>query len=593
MYKVRQYLFFLVAIVSATTFAACSSEEEVSGSEERGVVKTEFTISFPQQMSGTTRMSTTVVQGQASPVFRGISSIELRPFMEAASAVTSSTQLPSPIRLTGGTSYAKSGASGEGDNIIAAANALYSGSNSHLYKDISINIGTRSFMFYGVATDQSVASGVRPNAVNGALTRNTTTPTGTLTDISFSPTQIYTSETEGTQIATYLTDIANATVGDKKMTDIFPNFTTLTAGSWTNVKVIAQAIYTSIKDNQDALSTEIKNKILVAATDDTEGNLTFNKTPYNAFTYPRNIGLPDGAAHVKWIDAENKFTMITTDNLDEDISTLDSYAYPASLYYWGLSDIRTSEASVTYGDDNNWSQILALYPTGAGVVQPNTRSIAIIKPVEYAVGRLDVTVKTKNGASTLQDNANHDITVGTNFPVTGILIGNQRAVDYKFETKTGETKTYTIYDGQIETTNSPRLYPGTNPDYITHTLVLETPTATSAEDANANVPIAIEFENNSDKIIVGKDNLLIYPGTKFYMMGTLKPFNNNVVKYTGTETLIKKAFVQDYVTKANFVVADFKKAYNALPDMRKPSLEIGLSVDLTWKTGITQEIDIE
>lgn len=52
----KQSLLILVAIVSATILAACSSEEEVSGSEERGVVKTEFTISFPQQMSGTTRM---------------------------------------------------------------------------------------------------------------------------------------------------------------------------------------------------------------------------------------------------------------------------------------------------------------------------------------------------------------------------------------------------------------------------------------------------------------------------------------------------------------------------------------------------------
>jgi len=30
-----------------------------------------------------------------------------------------------------------------------------------------------------------------------------------------------------------------------------------------------------------------------------------------------------------------------------------------------------------------------------------------------------------------------------------------------------------------------------------------------------------------------------------------------------------------------------------LPDLRAPQLEIGLSVDLTWETGITQNIEIE
>jgi len=56
---------------------------------------------------------------------------------------------------------------------------------------------------------------------------------------------------------------------------------------------------------------------------------------------------------------------------------------------------------------------------------------------------------------------------------------------------------------------------------------------------------------------------------------------------------IKQAFVQDYVTTANFTVNSFKNAYNMLPDLRAPQLEIGLSVDLTWETGITQEITIE
>ena len=141
--------------------------------------------------------------------------------------------------------------------------------------------------------------------------------------------------------------------------------------------------------------------------------------------------------------------------------------------------------------------------------------------------------------------------------------------------------------------NGATLYPGSNPTATTHTLVLQTVDATKDEDVNANVPIAIEFENAGNQIIVGKGNELIYPGTRFYLLGTLKPNKNTTQKYVGTENFIKKAFVQDYITTANFTVESFKNAYHTLPDLRTPSLEIGLSVDLTWKPGITQGITIE
>lgn len=116
--------------------------------------------------------------------------------------------------------------------------------------------------------------------------------------------------------------------------------------------------------------------------------------------------------------------------------------------------------------------------------------------------------------------------------------------------------------------------------------------ANAEDDANANVKIAVEFLNNSGQTIVGKDNQIIYPNTKFYLVGTLKPYLNENQKFSDG-TLIKQAFVQDYVTNANFKVKSFRSAYNLLPDLRSPKLEIGMSVDLTWQTGITQDITID
>ena len=130
-------------------------------------------------------------------------------------------------------------------------------------------------------------------------------------------------------------------------------------------------------------------------------------------------------------------------------------------------------------------------------------------------------------------------------------------------------------------------------DEVIHTLVFETPAATTADDANAIVKIAVEFQNNSGQLFVGQNGEIIYPGSKFYLVGTFDPWKNTTVKYDGTDDVIKQTFVQDYVTTANLTINNLKKAYNTMPDLRSPKLELGLSVDLTWKRGIEQDIVIE
>ena len=64
----KKYLLFFTALIATTvTFTACSSEEDLAENagqeleQERGVVKTQFTISIPQGTSGTTRMASEMV----------------------------------------------------------------------------------------------------------------------------------------------------------------------------------------------------------------------------------------------------------------------------------------------------------------------------------------------------------------------------------------------------------------------------------------------------------------------------------------------------------------------------------------------------
>ena len=610
--KMKKYLFMLATLFSAAIgFTACSSEEDVAGSEEdRGVVKADFTISFPQQMSGITRQSTEIVQGQTTPVFRGISGIELMPFTAAKSDVSGESTIPSSVNLYAGT-VGKQGASSATANTIDAQYALYTKSNSHLYTDIEIAIGTRAFMFYGKAIDATPATGSNANATNGSLVKSVTPSGTTLNDISFSLTDITTAtvDAQATAIAGYLTNIAKATAGGETMLTYFPNFTNLKAGSYTSMKAVVQAVYTSLYNNTDALSTAIKTAILAGYTPSgasaktitvVENGTTPGKLDFTSeYTYPRNLYLPDGAAHINWNTSTNAFDVVITNDVGLNISAINDYTYPAALYYYGLSNIWAVPAPMSgyYNDDKSWADIVKDYTDRTDeseMVQSTTRSIAIRDEVQYAVGRLDVTVQSNGGTGELADNSgsNTKIQLGTNganFPITGILVGNQKAVKYNFETNTSAAAK-TIYDSQMPT--GATLYPG-SPTVKTHTLVLQTVDANSNDDTNANVPIAIEFENAGNQIIVGKGNELIYPGTRFYLIGTLRPYENETQKYVGTETPIKKAFVQDYITTANFTVESFKNAYHTLPDLRTPSLEIGLSVDLTWKSGITQNITIQ
>ena len=627
MNKMKKYLLMLAVLLAATTsFIACSSDEDLvaeeGSQEEQGVVKTEFTISFPRQMSGITRQSINIVQGQTSPVFRGLQNIELRPFTLPIENISPTTTIPTVIPL--GTSDATLG-------YNLGSNALITKSSSHIYKDIEIAIGTRSFMFYGLAKNASVTSG-SANIPNGALTK---TQTGTtLGGITFSPVPIVGNisvDTEATEIATYLTNVANATYNNETTLTFFPNLTSVKTGSWNGVKAIVQQIYSVVYNkatyDNEGKATNLYGAIVKAilkqgesifATEGTGGNagkLIFTGDNITkSFTYPQNKNLPDGAVCITWDSTNKEFNALAYNENDGlDITTVDKYVYPASLWYYGLSGIRTANVSMesNYNSTNNWAAILQEYEAAEGysnVVQSTTRSIAIEKEVQYAVGRLDVTVRSKNGLHTLEEN----VITGTNsnsepiyrtitfdsddFPITGIIVGNQRAVDYGFATKESETQ-YTIYDSQVyglaDTPNCYLTAASAIPENKTHTLVLQTPIAESLGDANANVKIAVEFMNNSGQTIVGKDNQIIYPNTKFYLVGTLKPFANESDKFKGTTTFIKQAFVQDYVTTANFVVQSFRSAYNLLPDLRSPKLEIGMSVDLNWEAGITQEITVE
>ena len=640
MNKMKKNFLMFAALVAATLgFTACSSENDLPNEDpnERGVVKTQFTIAFPRKAVQGTRMAAGNVQLAPSD-FRGITDIELYPFMEASIDGNTTLQFPK-IKLYEGTT----------EGTLAGASSFYVTSNSHLYQDVDIPIGTKTFMFYGEATRNN-----QDADVIGKLEPTKATSGQKLSTIKFSPSVIWKStsdadengvikeDKEGGKLALYLTGIANAKASNDAtntwantknvpLQELYTNFTSMKAGSWANAKSVVKQLYEAVKtpltsDSQTTIDLKagIKSAILNSTYQVTEtgtGDAVTVSFGYNFGEYPRNYKLPDGAAYIKWQDGafHEKTNNETT---GWNMASFAKYAYPASLFYHVISDLVTSNTSKSTlytgnpgvgstgtpagsTEASNWAAIVSNYTDGTAVAK-ETRAIAIVKQIQYAVGRLDVKLFTE--VTSFQDKkGTNTVTIGgTTFLVTGLLVNGQKAVDYKFNQKTDEENEYTLYDQNIKArVNSADadVYMTTTASQPFYTLVLETPEygETEALKTAAKVQIAVELENNTEYTFAGRDGW-VYPHTRFYLVGTIDPSKNDGgTENNGTGTnyrdgngqLIKKAFMQDYNTQVTLKLTDLSKAYNVLPDLSLPRLEMGLSVDVTWKPGLEQEITVE
>lgn len=624
-------LFGAIALTGAVGFSSCSSSsDEVidnpNYNPEQNSVKTQFTISFPKNVASTRQSGATVQSDPDISKFRGMDNIVLLPFAATGDVNTdpiasTSTKLGDKISLTTILLPSAATVNNEIPASTTTVNALVNTSNSVLYNDVTIPVGTGSFLFYGKAKDSGTE-----NFVNGALTMTEGQPGA----IKFDPVQIYpsttTASTVGAALATYLTSIAaaadatdasitwagcsDATTNSGKawynasLGDLYTKFIGMKAGSSRTVQAAVQDLYSTIKNNTDAVSTAIKQAIesttYVSST--SGGVLTFTAEIGNSEDnyFPGDVKLPDGAALLSFDATTNTFTQTTDGNGNTGNVTAKyaDYVYPASLYYYCNSGIKTSNSSQqsAYNGTDNWTTISGKYTDGASV-GTGTRSVAILDPIQYGVGRLDATVKLDG--TTLYDKNGEAYTVdATNgFTVTGILIGGQKQVGYDFK-PTSSTDAYTIFDNITKSQSGTTLTAKDNTgSAVNYTLALET-----AADQPVNV--AVELLNNGDDF-EGADGV-VPAGCKFYLVAQLTP--NASTQYNATT--MNQVFRQDYKTivaftiKAGYPKTDttnfpnggntvgLAKAYNTIPDLRTPQLELGLSVDMTWQSGLEFTVDI-
>ena len=521
------------------TLLSCTTGEDVSqgnGKEATGLLlsvgKTEHLI----------RQSSNVVQDEGQ-AFRGLKGLLAIPFATGGSAVTTS-DIPL-LSTTAGTD-------------VNRVNEL-----CYYYMPCTLMQGTNRMLVYGQAAD---ITGKTTAAQNGKLE---TTLTNHLlpADISFNLSSIrntYDIHSDAQALATYMTNIANtpgwSTSSNSQLRALYLQFIHANgqeagqiAGSATNVKAYVKALKDILKDNTDDLSVAIKNNI-----GDIDNIACLNSGYPSAST---SLGLPDGAAALKWNNTA--FTVRTQTTTIDNINGIIRYTYPAELWYFVDSPIHTSinEVSKESYAGKTWNEILNLYTAGDHVM-PSTKSVAVSNPLQYGVGRLQMTLTEI--ASSLQDAKGQDF-VGSNAnqTLTGIIIGGQHTVGFDFKPREPESDVDArfIYDTQVGTADN-------DGKWTVNTLVLQ-----SYDDEK--VPVVLEFQNNTESQFTGKDGI-IYPGTKFYLIAQLDPADKGEGKYA------RRVFTQDYTTKVSMKVTSLANAYSCMPDLLAPRLEIGVEVTTDW-----------
>lgn len=595
-----------IALTGTAGFTACSSDDaltDVAPSISGETVKTQFAINIPHAGGQGTRMSSTVTQNGTA--FRGMGDIRLVPFVLKSSVTPNSNPLDGMQELDYNAITLpdiSKGAPSTGND-----GGLISSSNSKIYKDIDIPLGTNAFLFYGEALDESAENGLTVDQTNGVLNPSYKevglAASTAISTISFDLQSILDDKTVTEQenaLTGMLNEIAKTTgttgantawsavttEQSPELHEYYQSFTSTAfqAGSANSIRLALQDLYNAMKSPRvteyeglkEAIASAIlgeEEKYFTATNNNGTYTLTYN-TNFVGKNFPSDVYLPDGAVRLQYSDGTFSYAT-NADNTGLNVTPLSSYVYPASLYYWVNSTLKTATTSQSsaYNGTNDWSTILNNYTAG-GSVAANTQSVAIEKTINYAVGRFDVNIKFNSGE--IKDADNEKVTLPANgFQLTGVLIGGQKNAGWNFA-PTGDTQ-YTIYDAAVPTNTFVNRTEGLK----NSTLVLETAGQVTEESSYETINFALEFVNNSSEAFKGKDGI-IPVGGKFYLVGNIHGNSDH-----------NKVFQQDYYTTAKVTINSLENALNNVPDLRVPQLELGLSVDLTWRQGLTDDVVIE
>lgn len=627
-----------IAVVGAVSFSACSSNEEIVDNPdynpETNSVKTTISLSINPNNGAATRQTSDIVQASGSP-FRGIGSILCIPSQGDIATTTSTTG-----KLTWADINAFDGSS----------------SNYKLYANQEVAVGVDHFLFIGKVPYTSstaaanLANGYTSNNLSSASTVGeiAVIPVSIVAsdDVSTANATTKNWKSQSDALANYLTSIANAagwsTSTNANLLGMYQQFTRTipTAGSAKSISLLLGDLYTKLQgltlnETEAAIRGAIQTAIIAKATVAGSGSytVTLNSEDWDN-TFPTNFGLPEGSAEYTWNSSATTpaFEYITNGTLAALTTPIDNFVYPNELYYLTKTPLKaTSSANVTWPSSvDNWTS--ETWASWTDAVEASSKNIALKYNVNYGSALLATTIKA--GAATLYDNArqldpdkvgvataeNNPIVVKDGdteknpFELTGVLIGAQpSSVAWNFLPTTGTsaaTFNKVVYDntmngGSINVQTTANATPN-------YTLVFDD---YKAEVADVNV--CLEFKNNLTTSFYGKNGVIL-PGQTFYIVGKLNlttsspaptnPIPTETTPNTDDEldtyfpSRALRAFIQDYTTTANFTITagsakgngdgSLSEAVTTIPDLRTSSQNIGLSVDLEWKTGLRFDINL-
>ena len=623
-----------LALLSTAGFVACSSSDDVTDAPvnptyDGKCVKTQFAINIATPGSkNQTRMTSDNTQNGGN--YLEMANVRL---LTLSAAPGNDTELTSVIPL-------------------AVPNSVSTTQSHHIYSDVNIPVGTSDFLFYSTRSTlgTDMENKFKTGAIVSSMFTNNSPSYLSTKDIKFnSETILSASNTVDTYKAAFENFLNNviAVQGWSSTTNptlqaAYKNLTTpftkgQYAGSAFAIKKLMTDLYNAVKpisesstasDEDKNLANNIKTAITYSSNvvyfevdDANPGTLKYgSNVTQSYYDFPCYNGLPEGSALLTFDNSSKKFMYYANPQIGGS-NKVNSYnlTYPLPIVYFDNTPARANNAEIdtwpettsTWDADNTWTgwndKVLA-----------TTRSIALKNNINYGVACLETTFTCEG--TTLEDNRkgvdpsleNQTITIPSEgFQVTGILIGGQpENVNWQF-INAGTNRDYVVYDKELSDIKAGRNGASSAANY---TLVFDN--WTSASTGQEPVNVAIELVNTAADFY-GVDGIVAY-GQKFYLIGQLDPTNpatgSSITwpeypdSYSGADDTLPKSydgrypvkagsgnnrvFVQDFTTTANFTIKSLKNAYVTIPDLRASKLQLGLSVDLEWKTGLTYNVDL-
>ena len=627
-----------IALLSTAGLVACSSDDvtevPVNPTYDGKSVKTQFAINIATPSNGKTRMSAENTQNNSN--YLGMTNVRL---LTLAAAPGDDQALLSALALTDPSDVSTNNSS----HIYSDVNIPLTTSN-FLFYSTRRDLGTTS-------SDKAVKG-----AIVSALFDNTNLTVANTNDISFSSEPILNNNTitvEQNAFASYLNAVvATEDANGNKWSEISDVNSTLKqaytnfignysnaqrAGSAEAVRLQMQALYNIAKPIADntlatdkALAQSLCNNILNSSAPAgnsikftvSNGTLAYdNSVGVNISNFPCEQGLPEGAALLTWGGSSFVYNINPEIGSGSNKINISNITYPLPIVYFDNTPAKVNNAEISNWPitTNGWDAETT-WTGWTDAVSPTTRSIALKNNINYGVAGLKTVVKCN--AAALEDNRKANIPTLENqainvpvggFKVTGILIGGQpNTVNWQFiDANPNPSRDYVVYDNVTNGVKANASASAYSSEAI-YTLVFDNWTSESNQE---KVTFALELENG-DVEFYGQEGV-IAAGQKFYLIGQLDPAHpatgssitwpQYIDNYSGASGTLPKSyenrypvkantsrvFVQDFTTIAQVNIKSLKNAYVTIPDLRATKLQLGLSVDLTWQSGLTFDVPIE